>query len=412
MLVSVSFSVQKIKTISTRANNSIPGAITITNITDNSATITWITDTKTIGWIIYGENHHTVTRQAFDDRDVAHQKNKYKLHHVTLKNLKENNTYFFKIVHNTASHTSSNDLPSFKTSSHFSLQESIKPAFGKSINTNGSPVGDGIVFLKIEGAIPLSTLTKSTGEWLIPLYYLINKKTYKPFTLTYETPLTIEIRNENDETASMTTTISQISPLPQTIVMGEKNEYREEKTNVLSTTTTTVSPPLTDFDIIFPKENAVIPGKQPLIKGIAPPESLIIVHLAKKKPSSKSASAKPAAYTINVKSDKEGIWTVIPTYHLSEEEYSITITTHDADGKIMAKTRTFTIAKSGESVLGEATPEATITQVITPTTLPTIQPSIIATNTSSPPVTGVTNVPIPIIGIGLLVIGIGFIILF
>lgn len=403
LLISISFGIQKVKTFSTNAKTHTRGATEITNITPHSATIIWETDIKTNGWVAYGTNKNFLTTYGSDDRDVANHKNMYTQHYVSLKNLNENTTYFFKIASNQQVQTSTNHNPFFfKTTPQLSLRESIKPAFGKSMNANGTPLSEGIVFLKIDGATPLSTLTKTTGEWLIPLYHLTNKNTMKLFMLTAETPLTIEIRNEDGEKALITTTIAQISPVPHTIVMGQQREYTDEKINVLADSTRIASMAPTTFDIIFPKQNAIIPGKRPIIKGVALPSSTIVIQLY----------SKTKTHTFTLKSNKDGIWSFTPSYDLPEEKHTITMTTHDINNTRVTKTHVFTIAKSGESVLGEATPSATITQTPIPTILPTNQPSIIPTNTPSPPVTGINQISISFIGAGLFILGLGCIMLF
>lgn len=400
VLITTAVSIQKIKTAATRAQtNAIAGA-EVTNITENSASIVWRTTQKTIGWVTYGEDKNNLENVGLDDRDASTQKHSSTLHHVTIKNLKANTTYFFTITNNTA-------LLFFKTAPTAAVQNSIKPAFGKALHKNGTPLAEGLVILKIDNAVSLSSLTARTGEWLIPLYYLHNKTTNKPLRATAETPVIIEVYNDLQEQASAVTTISHISPLPQTIVIGQKYEFKEEKINVLagkndnsdsSRTTNTI-------DIIFPKELAIIPGRRPLIKGTAPPLTDVTITI-------RTTSAKPLISTATVTSNADGIWSFIPTVQLAEEAHTVTATSIDATGRTLTQTRVFSIAKSGESILGEATPAATITAVPTspaPSAVP--QPTSAPTAIPTPPVTGISDIAVPLIGTGLLLLGAGFLFL-
>ncbi|MBN2101207.1 fibronectin type III domain-containing protein [Candidatus Dojkabacteria bacterium] len=115
-----------------------PYSVRITNITDRSATVSWVTDEKTKGVVIYGEKDNfgpwvfakVGKKIAYDDRDVAEARlqaadeekskiedidsfevdysevdekivveelGKYYVHHVTLTNLDPESAYYFKI---------------------------------------------------------------------------------------------------------------------------------------------------------------------------------------------------------------------------------------------------------------------------------------------------------------------------
>lgn len=408
LLIAIAVSIQKIKTTATRAQTSTIAGIEITNITANSASIVWHTPQKTTGWVVWDENKENLSERAFDDRDGVKQTSSYTLHYVTIKNLAENTTYFFNILSNNQKKTAPDHAPFFfKTSARYTIQNSIKPAFGKVINTNGEPVANGLVLLKIDGAVPLSTLTKTTGEWLIPLYYLYNSKTGQTLIPTPETPLSIEIYNDLNQFASVTTTVAHVSPVPQTTVIGQKYRFQEETTNVLGNTNINPSSntPPTIIAIIFPKEAAIIPGRRPLIKGTAPPGTVITLTI-------RPRLKKTILQSASVKSDSDGIWTFIPSFNLPEENHTVTITATDITGQLVSKTRSFTIAQSGSAVLGEATPEASLTPTSLPSVLsPTLQPTAAKTPTPSAPVTGIADFSLPLIGTGLLILGAGFLFL-
>ncbi|HLD26917.1 MAG TPA: fibronectin type III domain-containing protein [Patescibacteria group bacterium] len=404
ILISTTFVIQSLKTLNTKANTTTFDEIEVTNISDSTATIIWKTDIKAKGWILFGTNKNTLTTSAFDDRDTTDHKNAFTQHHATLKHLNENSTYYFKIISTQKIHTSTNNAPFyFKTSPLLSLQKGVKPAFGKGINTNGSPLVESLILFKVDDAITLSTLTKTTGEWLIPLFSLINKRTYQPLVFTNTTPVTIEMRNDNNEKATLTTTIGQVSPVSETIVMGQKKKFVEDNTHVLANFTTRTPPQKTVIDILFPKHNAIIAGKRPLIQGTALPFSTVTLRL----------HSIVSTHTHTLKSTQEGLWSFNLPYNLPEETHTLTLTTHDANNAIVTKTRVFSIAKSGESVLGEATPEAAITQTLpSPSPHPALSSTLTPTYSPSPPVTGNIPLSIPLVGSGLLILGLGFIMLF
>jgi hypothetical protein len=95
------------------------------------------------------------------------------------------------------------------------------------------------------------------------------------------------------------------------------------------------------------------------------------------------------------------------------------IETFDTLGNSVSMSRSFTILKSGEAVLGDATGSATITPSInvtaTPSAQPTLEPTLVfatSTATSTPPVSGGSVLPFTILSLVLLVIGAGIILLF
>lgn len=97
-----------------------PITVRVSNLTDSSATITWITENKEKGIVLYSDQNNFSNnyldiinkKRAFDDRDVfnteivteleneyVEPKNigKYYVHHVTIKNLDPETQYYFRI---------------------------------------------------------------------------------------------------------------------------------------------------------------------------------------------------------------------------------------------------------------------------------------------------------------------------
>lgn len=405
ILTGLSITIKKIKSTIIQAQKTKSFTVTISNLTNHSASIIWQGFTKETGWAIYGKNKNSLINISFDDRNELDQKNKYLNHHATLKNLEENTNYFFQIVSDKQIVNTGDNTPFFlKTTPKFDLKQNLPPAFGKIINKNGLPVKDGLVILTIDGAYPLSALTKASGEWLIPLYYLIDQKTGQSLSDTGETAVVLTITNDEGQKAQAHTTLKNISFLSKTMTIGQKLEFKEEKTNVLSSSTETMNPPNQIIDIIFPKENAVIPGRRPFFKGIASPQTTINLTI-------KSINNKPIE-TFDVATDKDGVWNFSMPYDLTPESYILQVKTLDENGNANIISRQFALAKSGEAILGEATPSATLSQAPSPTMQPT--PTIIVKTTSipTPPVTGVNDLSLPLLGAGFMIIGIGFILIF
>jgi hypothetical protein len=412
MVFALSFIFNKPRSSSVKAQKLKLERLEITNITNNSASVFWRTKEKEVSWLVYGDNETRLEKNIFDERDLANNKNSYFNHYVTFKNLEPNKKYFFIIATPKGLIKKNNNLPfSFTTKIQLPLASSLLPAMGKVLNKNGQPLADGIILLKIEGAELLSERTKDKGEWLIPFYYLVKSDSDELFQPKPDTEVSLEIISEEGETSTVKTTLKNVSPLPQTIIIGKNYVFANDEEKVLSEKTKNDSRH-NKIGIIFPKENAAIPGKKPILKGVALPRKKVKVIIE---------STTPQIFEIYA--DKDGVWSLSPFYELEPGKHHLTIITEDENGKEIKISRSFNILKSGESVLGEATPSATLSPTIIPTviTYPTSSPTssptatitLIAQSTLTPPGPPGTNFfPLVTVGLALMFLGTGLIMVF
>lgn len=373
--------------------------IEISNVSSSQVTIYWQTDQKTVGWVIYGNTANGLNKLAYDERDISQNKQAYIHHYVVLKNLAENQTYFFKLVNGNRLESDNKDIPfSFKTSKNITDVKGRNPAYGKVIEANGTPLENTIVLLQIGNSFPLVAVTKTTGEWLIPLNIVLDKNTYQLITSPVNEKVTIEVLGEN-KNSQVITDLSKVSPLPQTIIIGNNFNFTGGDSVLSATSSRSEEAPNRVIDIVYPKENALIPGYSPLIKGVAIPntEVLITVH-------------SDIVFSSRVKTDDKGLWSLNLPSSLSPGEHTITIKTVDKTGGEVTVERTFTIAKNGEQVLGSATAEPTLTESPTPTMQPYFTP--IQSVTPKPPVSG-GNIGIPLAGaLSFIIVGVGLMLVF
>ncbi len=140
-----------------------PKNITISNIEDENITISWTTNTATVGSVRYG----TVNPEAFTAVDIRDQTSAIsrKIHYVTLKNLTPQTTYKYKVVSNNK--TSAN-VSQFTTAAVSNKQNGFKPVIGAVQNGN-QPLQEGVVYLNIPGATTQSALIGHTGGFIIPI---------------------------------------------------------------------------------------------------------------------------------------------------------------------------------------------------------------------------------------------------
>ena len=118
----------------------------------------------------------------------------------------------------------------------------------------------------------------------------------------------------------------------------------------------------------------------------------------------------------------DGTWSWRPPKVLEAGIHNLSIQGNDDNGNLITVTRKFIILKSGEAVLGESTPSASLTpspiasptlnltpiisQTVSPTTIPTSIPITTPIPTSTeiptrPPTSGVAGITLILVGIGL-----------
>jgi hypothetical protein len=389
----------------------------IVNVSANSVSIYWRTSGKSIGHITYGNKISDIGNIIYDDRDKPGTTQARVNHLVTLRDLTSNTKYYYYLNINGDNYKNVDNNPfSFTTSNVSKQTTNLKPAYGIIVDTKNKPVVDSAVLLKIKNISPLFAFTKSDGSFLISLNYLLDKSNYLPIRATNNEDTIIEINDEDKNELKIETNVNLLSNLGEKLVMqpgtmtkkiNEKisleQQYLKKEDNQKT---------MAAFDFIYPKIDASIPDAKPLIKGVAEPYSQIdgIIIPEKRK--------------FIAMADKDGVWKYTPIFDLSAGEHTISVTTKDE----LVLERSFFIQKSGEAVLGEATPSASITPVLptsppvastsptieVPTVAPTAIPTTSAESTITPlPTSGFDMVSTSLsIGVALLMLGAGLVLMF
>lgn len=214
-----------------------PKNIKITNISDNSFTITYQTDDKVIGTVNYGIDSNNLDGISLDDRDqLSQQINKYNYHSITIRNLDPNTKYYYSITSGSKKFEDTKFRFEVLTKGEISDTPSSQfPISGKVVLQDGKTPNDGVVYVEIEGAGLLSTLLKNDGTYILPLNTLRKSLVDEYFKLSDRTLITIDIyANSQFSTASVTK--NEISPVPLITLSGSydfsnSNEDNPENIN-------------------------------------------------------------------------------------------------------------------------------------------------------------------------------------
>ncbi len=402
----------------------------VVNAAQKQMSIYWQTEESETGWVVYGENPDKLSSIAVDERDKGEKREQYTQHLVTMRNLLPNKQYYYKIVAANVTASDENDSAFImKTPKQIPPSSSAKPVYGKVTDQSGKPVEHALVKVLLENGVPMITFSKSTGEWLVPLQSVYNLQQSSILQVNNESQLTIEIIANDKKKSKVITVLRKGSPLPKTVVLGSNYDFRKEESNVLPASTSRAEEeqqtPQTfnDVDIVFPRPNAIIPGSQPLIKGKGIAKTRIRVEL----------NSTPA-FTLSSLVNERGDWSAFVPKPLPPGTYSMTLLAKNNQNEDVVLTRSFTLTKSGEQVLAEATgpgelspsptkqpsPSPTIeptgfpspTTAINSPTVATTSPTIVTVYvTPAPPVSGGNGILYTVISIGLLVVGGGVMLL-
>ena len=369
--------------------------IEVTNLRPIQATVAWQSNKKEIGSIIYGEQKNNLNKIALDDRDVLEKKNNYQNHYVTVRDLKPGTNYFFKIVPGGRNF-------SFKTPDLSTSKNNFNQFFSKVIKTNLIPESNALVLLYIDEVTPLSTLTKDSGEWLIPLNSFYEKDNLKEKILSGREKVRVEIFSENNEKSTINTYLNKLSALSETIIMAKNYNFAAENENVLSASTSILDENQNKVEIIFPEEKKIIPGRIPLIQGVGVPNKEFDIVLNSKK-----------TFSAKVISNSQGEWSYLPPENLELGSHSVTVTTVGFNGEKVILTRNFTLISNETTegkVLGVASGEPTITYKVPSPTTAVILPTVVSPTT---PVTGGADFSNLLLGVfSFFAVGLGLILIF
>lgn len=381
------------------------------NISPKQFGIFWEVDTADDGWIIYGNNPNKLDKIAFDERDSGGEKEKRVYHFALLRNLVPEETYYYKIIsNNEVIHTENTNIFNEKTLDDSAQTSTFSPMYGTVLFPNNEPAEKILTMLIIGNAHPIMAVSGPTGEWLIPLQHIINKDSNKAVGIGENDPITIQIFNDTQR-SMVRSTFARSRPLPQAVVLGNNYSFIADS-DVLAVQDRNQSTALKSnnrVEIRYPKQNAVIPGTAPLVKGYGVSGEYVSVQI----------NSLPG-FSARVRVNQDGEWDVPVKIKIPPGTYTVTVTTKDKNDNTVQMDRRFTLIKSGEQVLGEsdeATPSGTITPSTNPSvtviiTTPTPAETIIIdgpTVTPAPPVSGLNIVPYIFAGVGFVVFGLGII---
>ena len=374
-----------------------PQNVRITNVTDNSFTVSYNTDAQAIGSLNFGKDSN-LGQTALDDTDQqTGALANHKIHSITVRSLSASTKYFFSITSGQEKYLN-NGAP-FEITTAVSITSppsDQKPIIGKVILPDGNSPSEAIIYITSDNSQVISSLIKPDGTYLIPLNSLRNQDLSA--YLNFSTVSTLKMLVFGDGLSSnVSLSINQINPVP-TITLSKNYDFatgseetasssaQENQTPVFPTPKPNSSASVKVPEIITPKANQEFSDQQPLLKGTAQPNETVTIVIHSDSP-----------IQAQVTTDASGNWSFRPNTPLSPGTHTITITTKDASGILRTITQNFTVFAAGSQVnpvanpptatptsspLASPTPSASATPTPTPT--PTLTPAPSASATATP----------------------------
>lgn len=379
-----------------------PVNIAITNVTPTSFSVLYTTDQAYPGSITYGTAPNG-TNVALDDRDQQNgQAAPSTIHHITVRNLTPETTYYFSILSGDSVYLN-NDVPyTIKTPPELSEQTSSEQTMTGTVKFPEGEKPEALILVTSETMQPLSTIVQSDGTYTISLKNLRTNDFTDNLDLSQEQTLALLVLTATGDSKA-TLSSKYLSPVPL-ITFGQNYDFTlattGEGTGEASPSADTTFPQITQdknapaVSISSPEDDEKFTDQQPVFTGTAIPGEEIEVVIR----------STPMTATVQVGAD--GSWRYRPTTPLEPGEHTITIRTRDLSGTVREFTRSFTVFAQGSqfvepSISPTRTPTPTIaiaspTPTLTPTAVPspTTEVTTLPTDTPSPTLAvTVTNGP-------------------
>lgn len=384
------------------APGNTPQEVRITNITENSFTVSFKTTDTVNASISYGTDP-TFGKVALDDRDKqAGTPQSYQLHYITVTGLSENQKYLFSIISGANTYLQDASPYTITTAKKLTEDPSTQLPLAGTVLTSSGGAGKGaILYVTTTGSAVLSTLTKDDGSYVIPLNAIrsADLTSYIPLT---DTSILKILAFTMTELSHVTVLASQTNPVPQ-ITLSRDYDFSLNQSSPSTPVASDSAAESSDFPsfsaqevstgspaILTPEKQEGFSDMQPTFTGTGTANQTVSVEIHSS-----------AVIKDTVKTDSKGNWSYRPKQPLAPGNHTITIVTKDAKGILRTITQSFVVYAEGSQstqpsvspVQPTATPTLAPTQAPSPTVIPTISPTVMPTTV--PTITVVTPTILP-----------------
>ncbi|MBN1374422.1 fibronectin type III domain-containing protein [Candidatus Dojkabacteria bacterium] len=227
-----------------------PQNVKLTDLSDTSVVLSWVTETDTTGYVIYGTTSD-LSMFVRDRRDIiAGSLNQYTVHYVVLEDLDPETTYNYKIVSNSVEYGSGDNPYNFSTLPVTDLGLSApSPLYGTVVNDPGRAAIVYVFLTDNSGAnsATVSSITNEDGGWEVDLANLLTENGSGKFTFDGDTQVTISVQGGSLGVGRVVSTVgANVTALDVTLSASASLE--QQQTNNTGTNTNANTNTDTDTD--------------------------------------------------------------------------------------------------------------------------------------------------------------------
>ena len=190
------------------------GQLSVTNVTSNSAVITFLTDGAAVASVKYATTAQELADQT--GTTITESGSARQVHSIAFNGLTADRDYYFSIHAGGLSDSNDGDYHTFHTmKSGSGIPYSL---YGQVLQTTGSvPATGTVVSVKVTDnsgsqSYPLSTVVESGGYWFLDLGNLKRQVTYEVFSWGVNNQIEVEVEAGSDGIGSKTVDLAGSSP--------------------------------------------------------------------------------------------------------------------------------------------------------------------------------------------------------
>lgn len=298
---------------SSASNGCIPVNLQVTNITHNSADVSFTTSIECLSTVNINDRIINDIRSIITPQPVPPSK----IHYFQISGLSPTTSYQFTLVSGGQTVTDDN-LKFITASSPITPVSASNLAWGKILTASLIPASSAIVYFNLPGASPLSSYVTTNGHWNISFSSSFNDTKTDWFSPSADVvDEEIVVISEDGQTTQIAANSSQNNPVPD-IIIGQNrltSSLLDIGTPSQSGNLGPVSQVVSDksLDILNPRESETLYTNTPLFFGNAPPNSKVVITIES-----------PIIYNGESSADPAGSWQWTPPSSLSPGEHTIT----------------------------------------------------------------------------------------
>ena len=194
----------------------------VSNITDNSANISFIYSLKTECFVRWGEKDNQLENTA-----IRQNQSESYSQYFAMNGLKPSQKYFLRTYCEKNEYSDANKSWSFRTGSKTLITSDPLFVSGVVLDNKSQPAENTLVYITTEGGKTLSSLTTKTGSWLIDVSKTYNSTLSKYMDINPLTVFYVNAEQSPKSNAFVTIQLSLINKIPP-VKLGNNYNYKNE----------------------------------------------------------------------------------------------------------------------------------------------------------------------------------------